>query len=124
VLTGVTNDMPVARNELFGPVLSVITFADEDEAVALANDSDFALAAGVWTRNLTRAHRVAKALDTGTVWVNTYRALQFATPFGGNRLSGYGRENGMDGFAEFTVPKAVWVESSDEPVGDPFVLRA
>lgn len=124
VLTGVTNDMPVARNELFGPVLSVITFADEDEAVALANDSDFALAAGVWTRNLTRAHRVAKALDTGTVWVNTYRALQYATPFGGNRLSGYGRENGMDGFAEFTVPKAVWVESSDEPVGDPFVLRA
>lgn len=124
VLDGVTNDMSVARNELFGPVLSVIRFRDEEEAIAIANDSPFALAAGVWTRDLGRAHRVAGALDTGTVWVNMYRALQFATPFGGNKLSGYGRENGMDGFAEFTQPKGVWVESSDEPVGDPFVLRA
>jgi aldehyde dehydrogenase (NAD+) len=124
VLAGVTNEMSVARNELFGPVLSVISFADEDEAIAIANDSPFALAAGVWTRDLGRAHRVARQLDTGTVWVNMYRALQFATPFGGNKLSGYGRENGLDGFAEFTQPKAVWVESADEPVGDPFVLRA
>ncbi len=124
VLDHVSNDMSVARNELFGPVLSVIRFSDEEEAIAIANDSPFALAAGVWTRDLGRAHRVAGSLDTGTVWVNMYRALQFATPFGGNKLSGYGRENGMDGFAEFTQPKGVWVESSDEPVGDPFVLRA
>jgi aldehyde dehydrogenase (NAD+) len=124
VLDGVTNQMSVARNELFGPVLSVIRFSSEDEAVAIANDSPFALAAGVWTRNLGRAHRVANRLDTGTVWINMYRALQFATPFGGNKLSGYGRENGMDGFTEFTQPKGVWVESSEEPVGDPFVLRA
>ena len=124
VLDGVTNDMSVAQNELFGPVLSVIRFHDEDEAIAIANDSPFAPAAGVWPRDLGRAHRLASALDTGTVWVNMYRALQFATPFGGNKLSGYGRENGMDGFAEFTQPKGVWVESSDEPVGDPLVLRA
>ena len=124
VLDGVTNDMAVARNELFGPVLSVIRFRDEEEAIAIANDSPFALAAGVWTRELGRAHRVAAQIDTGTVWVNMYRALQFATPFGGNRLSGYGRENGLDGFAEFTQPKGVWVEASEEPVGDPFVLRA
>lgn len=124
VLDNVRNDMSVARNELFGPVLSVIRFRDEDEAVAIANDSPFALAAGIWTRTLGRAHRVAGQLDTGTVWINMYRALQFATPFGGNKLSGYGRENGLDGFAEFTQPKGVWVESSDEPVGDPFVLRA
>ena len=124
VLDKVTNDMSVARNELFGPVLSVIRFSTEEEAIAIANDSPFALAAGVWTRDLGRAHRMAGQLDTGTVWVNMYRALQFATPFGGNKLSGYGRENGMDGFAEFTQPKGVWVESSDEPVGDPFVLRA
>lgn len=123
VLDGVRNDMQVAQNELFGPVLSVIRFSTEEEAIAIANDSPFALAAGVWTRNLGRAHRVASKIDTGTVWINMYRALQFATPFGGNKLSGYGRENGMDGFTEFTQPKGVWVESSEDPVGDPFVLR-
>lgn len=124
VLDGVRNDMQVAQNELFGPVLSVIRFSTEEEAIAIANDSPFALAAGIWTRSLGRAHRVASKIDTGTVWINMYRALQFATPFGGNKLSGYGRENGMDGFVEFTQPKGVWVESSEDPVGDPFVLRA
>ena len=123
VLDGVSNDMAVARTELFGPVLSVIRFRTEAEAVALANDSDFGLAAGIWTHDLGLAHRVANALDTGTVWVNTYRALHPAVPFGGAKLSGYGRENGADGLAEFTQPKAIWIETSDEPVGDPFVLR-
>lgn len=123
VLNNVVNTMDVAQNELFGPVLSVIRFSDEDEAIAIANDSPFGLAAGVWTQNVNLAHRVAKRLDAGTVWINMYRGMHFATPFGGSKLSGYGRENGMDGFAEVTRPKAIWIESSDEAVGDPFVLR-
>jgi len=123
VLDRVTNDMAVAQNELFGPVLSVIRFRDEDEAVAIANDSPFGLAAGVWTNDFGRAHRVVRELEAGTVWVNTYRALNYAIPFGGTKESGYGRENGIDGFAEFTQPKSIWFESSGAAVADPFVLR-
>ena len=89
----------------------------------MANNTEYGLAAGVWTNNLGRAHRVADALEAGTVWINTYRALNFAVPFGGTKSSGFGRENGMDGLQEFTQPKAIWVESSNEPVGDPFTLR-
>jgi (Z)-2-((N-methylformamido)methylene)-5-hydroxybutyrolactone dehydrogenase len=123
VLEGVTNDMEVAREELFGPVLSVIRFSDEDEAAAIANDSPFGLAAGMWTRDLLVAHRMAENLDAGTIWINTYRSLSYASPFGGWKLSGYGRENGREGFLEFTQTKSVWVETSEEPIGDPFVLR-
>jgi aldehyde dehydrogenase (NAD+) len=123
VLDGVSNDMEVARDELFGPVLAVLRFGDDDEAVALANDSPFGLAAGVWTSNVSRAHSVAAQLDAGTVWVNTYRTLSYASPFGGRKASGYGRENGLEGFLEFTQPKSVWVETADEVIGDPFVLR-
>jgi (Z)-2-((N-methylformamido)methylene)-5-hydroxybutyrolactone dehydrogenase len=123
VVDGVTTQMDVVKEEIFAPVLSVLRFDDEAEAVALANDTEYGLAAGVWTRNLGRAHRVADALEAGTVWVNTYRALNFAVPFGGAKQSGFGRENGMDGFLEFTEPKAIWIESSEEPVGDPFTLR-
>lgn len=123
VLDGVTNDMPVAREELFGPVLSVLRFEDEEEAVAVANDTPFGLAAGLWTRDLGRAHRLAAELDAGTVWVNTYRSLSYASPFGGRKLSGYGRELGREGLAEFTQTKSVWVETSEEGMGDPFVLR-
>jgi aldehyde dehydrogenase (NAD+) len=77
----------------------------------------------VWTNDVRRAHRVADRLDAGTVWVNTYRALNFAVPFGGAKLSGYGRENGLDGLREFTQTKGIWFETDDAPVGDPFVLR-
>lgn len=123
VIDNVTADMDVVRHEIFGPVLSVMRFTEEEEAVAMANDTEYGLAAGVWTNDLGRGHRVADALEAGTVWVNTYRALNFAVPFGGTKASGFGRENGMDGFMEFTEPKSIWIESSGEPVGDPFTLR-
>lgn len=123
VLDGVTNDMEVARTELFGPVLSVIRFSDDDEAIAIANDSPFGLAAGVWTNDFRRAHHVSRELEAGTVWVNTYRTLQYATPFGGLKDSGHGRENGLDGFAEFTQPKSIWFESNENAITDPFSLR-
>jgi (Z)-2-((N-methylformamido)methylene)-5-hydroxybutyrolactone dehydrogenase len=123
VLSGVSNDMSIAQHELFGPVLAVIPFDDDDEALAIANDTPFGLAAGVWTNDVRRAHRMAGLLDAGTVWVNTYRALNFAVPFGGRKLSGYGRENGRDGLAEFVQTKGVWFETDGAPVGDPFVLR-
>lgn len=123
VLDGVTNDMEIAREELFGPVLSVLRFTDDDEALAIANDSPFGLAAGLWTRRLDRAHRMAAELEAATVWVNTYRALNFAVPFGGRGLSGHGRELGREGLLEFSQTKSVWIETSDVPMGDPFTLR-
>jgi len=110
-------------NELFGPVLSVVSFRDEAEAIRLANDTAYGLAAGVFTQNLARAHRVTKALRSGVVWINTYRMVSPLAPFGGYGLSGHGREGGMEAALEFTTTKTVWLRTSDKPIGDPFVMR-
>jgi acyl-CoA reductase-like NAD-dependent aldehyde dehydrogenase len=121
VLIGVTNDMRVAREEIFGPVAAFITFDSEDEAVRIANDTPFGLAAGIWTRDVQRAHRVASRIDAGTIWVNSYRTLAYNVPYGGFKQSGIGREYGLEGLEEYLETKSVWIELSGE-TRDPFKL--
>lgn len=104
--------MTIMREEIFGPVLAVSTFDDEDDAVADAHSTDFGLAAGIWTRDVARAHRVASALGVGTVWINTYRVLSDMVPFGGVGLSGYGREGGDEAVGLYTRVKSVWTSTS------------
>ena len=124
VLTDVTNEMRVAREEIFGPVAAIMPFDTEDEVVALANDTRYGLAAGVWTDNLARAHRMARRLDAGTVWVNTYRAMSPMSPRQGFKSSGVGIEHGLESMNEYTRLKSVWVNTDERPVADPFVLRS
>jgi (Z)-2-((N-methylformamido)methylene)-5-hydroxybutyrolactone dehydrogenase len=121
IFTQVNNDMRVAREESFGPVLSVIPFESEQDLIRQANDTSYGLAAGIWTRDIQKAHRVAHALRAGTVWVNSYRTLSFNTPFGGYKMSGMGRENGLESLKEYTQVKSVWVELSGQ-TRDPFKL--
>jgi acyl-CoA reductase-like NAD-dependent aldehyde dehydrogenase len=117
------NRVACVTEELFGPVLSVIPFDTEDEAVARANDTRFGLASGVFTSNLTRAHRLIRRLRAGIVWVNTYRAVSPIVPFGGYGQSGLGREGGRESILDYTRTKSVWIRTSDEPIPDPFVMR-
>ena len=113
----------IVDTEMFGPVLSVLRFKDEDEVVRLANDSKYGLAAGVFTRNGARALRVTRQLRAGIVWVNTYRVVSPIAEFGGFKESGYGRESGFQAIYDYTRPKTVWINTSDQPLANPFVMR-
>ncbi len=121
IFSGVTPDMRLFQNEVFGPVLAAIKFSDDEEAVALANATSYGLAHGMWTESVTRAHRVAKDLDSGTVWVNTYRTSASQAPFGGVKRSGYGRERGVEGLLEYLRVKNTMIDLSTD-VRDPFLL--
>nr|WP_312971765.1 aldehyde dehydrogenase [Pseudomonas sp.] len=118
-----SHSMTIMQEEVFGPVASVIRFSDEADALAMANDSQFGLAAGIWTRDLGRAHRMAKGVRSGIIWVNTYRAVSAMAPIGGFKNSGYGRESGIDSVLAYTELKTVWINLSQAPMPDPFVMR-
>jgi (Z)-2-((N-methylformamido)methylene)-5-hydroxybutyrolactone dehydrogenase len=122
IFTGVQPTMRIANEEVFGPVLSIIPFDDEDEAVRIANATVYGLAAGVWTTSIRRALSMSERLEAGTVWVNTYRAVSYMSPFGGYKRSGLGRESGLDAIHEYLQTKSVWIDISGN-TPNPFVLR-
>jgi len=122
IFTGVKNSMRIAQEEVFGPVLAVIPFEDEEEAVAIGNDVVYGLAAGVWTQSMRRAVTMAERLQAGTVWVNTYRAVSYLSPFGGYKRSGLGRESGQEMIKDYLQVKSVWISTATE-VPNPFILR-
>ena len=122
IFDNVTNEMRIAREEVFGPVLATIRFKDEEDAVRIANDNKYGLAAGVWTQSIRRAIRMAERLQAGTIWVNTYRAISYMSPFGGYKRSGLGRENGADAIREYMQVKSIWISTGLE-VPNPFVMR-
>ncbi len=123
ILVCANNHFPCVAEEFFGPVLSVIPFDGEEEAIALANDTRYGLASGVFTRDLTRAHRMIRRIRAGIVWVNTYRAISPIAPLGGYGMSGLGREGGAESIRDYTRTKSVWIRTSDDPIADPFVMR-
>lgn len=116
-------DTETLKVEMFGPVMSLLPFDTEEEAIALANASSFGLGSGVFTQNLARAHRVSDQLKAGICWINTYRAVSPIAPFGGFNQSGYGREAGMEAILDYTRTKTTWINTSDAPMANPFVMR-
>jgi aldehyde dehydrogenase (NAD+) len=117
IFSDVDNKMRIAQEEIFGPVSSVITFKDDDELIQKANYTIYGLSAGVWTQNITRAHRFAEAIKAGVVWINTFNMFSAASPFGGYKQSGYGREMGKHALELYTQVKSVWVDLSGKPIG-------
>ena len=122
IFTGVNPTMRIANEEVFGPVLSVIPFDDDDEAVRIANNTVYGLAAGVWTQSMRRALLMSERLEAGTVWVNTYRAVSYMSPFGGYKRSGIGRESGIDAIRDYLQTKSVWIDIAGN-APSPFVMR-
>jgi aldehyde dehydrogenase (NAD+) len=122
IFTGVTNDMRIAQEEVFGPVLAVIPFGTDEEAVRIANDVPYGLAAGIWTQSLARAIEIPPRLRAGTVWVNTYRVVSYLAPFGGFKRSGIGRENGREAIREYLEAKIVFIKARPG-TPNPFILR-
>jgi aldehyde dehydrogenase (NAD+) len=122
IFSGVRNSMRIAQEEVFGPVLAVIPFKDDEDAIAIGNDVVYGLAAGVWTQNIRRALTMAEKLQAGTVWVNTYRAVSYLSPFGGYKRSGLGRESGQEMIKEYLQVKSVWISTATD-VPNPFIQR-
>jgi (Z)-2-((N-methylformamido)methylene)-5-hydroxybutyrolactone dehydrogenase len=122
IFTGVKPQMRIAQEEVFGPVLSIIPFETEEEAVEIANGTVYGLAAGVWTQSIRRALVMSERLEAGTVWVNTYRAVSYMSPFGGYKRSGFGRESGMEAIREYLQTKSVWIDTLGN-APNPFVMR-
>jgi aldehyde dehydrogenase (NAD+) len=122
IFDNVTNDMRIAQEEVFGPVLSVIRFKDEEDAIRIGNDVVYGLAAGVWTRDINRAIIMARRLRAGTVWINTYRAVSVTAPFGGYKQSGIGRENGAEAIEQYLQTKSVMINTA-EGSGNPFIMK-
>ena len=109
VFDGVKPEMTIAREEIFGPVLAVLAFDDLEEGIRLANQSMYGLAAGIWTRDISKAHQVARAIKAGTVWVNTYNLYDSGAPFGGYKASGFGRDLGREALDGYLETKTVWI---------------
>jgi (Z)-2-((N-methylformamido)methylene)-5-hydroxybutyrolactone dehydrogenase len=122
IFTDVKNSMRIAQEEVFGPVLAVIRFKDEADAIRIGNDIRFGLAAGVWTQSLKRAMLMSEKLKAGTVWINNFRSTSYTTPFGGFKDSGIGREGGIDAVKDYMETKSVWI-SSDLDMPNPFIRR-